>query len=311
MKKICRILSIVAVLVVGIVATILVVKAFNKSKDREIYATSVNFKTNAGAVEIYRENEIVLSKDLVTIKPADCALMPEFWFKKYGQSGETLIKGTTHKFEDSDKYILICRVKSGDTYYVEDRLTIDVVDTPRETTSFYIQKLNVNNLYIDEDVSLDKIVHIKQSSNSSVTVDCDEYVEYNNGILTPRKQGDSKITVILKDNNISICHKISLKINPSVVNAEVELQLTMGGQVLSGNVVEKQYSQFNFDIGYTLINLDRNQSIDCWTDSDVVEIVKYNSPTIRLRPLCRGTAVIYVVPVERPDLTFEIIVSII
>ncbi len=311
MKKICRNLSIVAMVIIIITAIILVVKAINKPRDKEIYATSVKFKTTAGAVEIYSQNKIVLSKDLVTIKPADCTLVPEFWFKRYGQSGETQISETTHKFEDEGKYILICRVKSGDTYYNEDRLTIDVVDTPRETTSFYIQKLNVSNLYIDEDIALDKIVGIKKSANSSITVECDENLKYNNGIITPLKQGDTKITIVLKDNDITICQEISLKINPSVVNAKVELKLTLGGQVLSDNVVEKKYSQYNFDIGYTLVNLDRNQAIDCWTDGDVVEVIKFNSPTITIKALRKGTTTLYVVPLERPDLTFEIIVSII
>ena len=186
-----------------------------------------------------------------------------------------------------------------------------MVDTPRETTSFYIQKLNVNDLYVDEDISLDKIAYIKRSSNSAVTVACDEHMLYNNGIITPTKEGDGLITVILKDNDVTICYDITLKIKPSIVNAVVELRLTLGGEVLTGYTVEKQYSPFNFDIGYTLINIDRNQAINCWTNSDVVEVVRYNSPTITLKPLRQGTATIYVVPLERPDLTFEIIVSII
>ena len=311
MKKICRILSTVAILGICITATVLIVKAVRKPKNKEIYATSVNFKTIAGAIEIYSENKIVLSKDLVTIKPADCTLEPEFLFKKYGQSGETKLEGKTHKFEDEGKYILICRVKSGDAYYVEDKLTIDVVNTIRETTSFYIQKSNVTNLYMDEDISLDKLAYIKRSSNSEVLVDCDACIEYNNGIITPIKEGDGLLTVMLKDNDITICYSIEVKINPSVVNAEVELKLTLGGVVLSSNIVEKEYSQFNFNIGYTLVNIDRNQAINCWTEGDVVEVVKYNSPTITLKPLRTGTTTIYVVPVERPDLTFEIIVSII
>ena len=93
MKKICRILSIVAVFAVGIVVTVLVIKAVRKPKNKEIYATSVNFKTIAKAIEIYSENKILLSKEMVTIKPADCTIEPEFLFKKYGQSGETKITG--------------------------------------------------------------------------------------------------------------------------------------------------------------------------------------------------------------------------
>ena len=204
MKKICRILSIGAILAICATATILIVKAIRKPKNKEIYATSVNFKTSIGAIELYGENCIVLSKDLVTIKPADCTLKPEFLFKKYGQSGETKIEDNTHKFEDEGRYILICRVKSGDTYYVEDRLTIDVVSTPRETTSFYIQKLNVTNLYMDEDVALDKLAYIKCSNNSSIGVACDEHVEYNNEIITPIKEGESKATILLVDNYIAI-----------------------------------------------------------------------------------------------------------
>ena len=146
MKKVCRILSIVAILVLGVVAIILIAKAISRPKNKEIYATSINFKTVAGAIELYGENKIVLTKDLVTIKPANCTVEPEFLFKRYGISGETEIKDETHKFEGEGKYILICRVKSGDTYYIEDRLTIDIVSTPRETTSFYTQKLNNVNL---------------------------------------------------------------------------------------------------------------------------------------------------------------------
>lgn len=311
MKKICRILSIVAMVVIATVATILIAKAVQKPKNKDVYVTSVSFKTSAGAVEIYRENKIVVSKDMVNIKPANCTVEPEFLFKKYGQSGETEISGNAHKFEDEGKYILICRVKSGDTYYKEDRLTIDVVNTPRETTSFYIQKLNVSNLYIDEDISLDKIASIKHSSNSRIAVDCDEHVQYNNGVITPLKQGDSKINVVLQDNYITICQEISFAVKPSVINAEVILKLTVGDEVLANNVVEKQYSEFSFDIGYTLVNLDRNQAIYCWTESDVVEVIKFNSPTIRLRALGKGSATVYIKPIERPDITFEIIVNII
>ena len=311
MKKICRILSIVAVFAIVITASILTIKAVRKPKNKEIYATSVNFKTIAKAIEIYSENEIILSKEIVTIKPSDCTIEPEFLFKKYGESGETEIKGITHKFESEGKYILICRVKSGDAYYVEDRLTIDVVNVPRETTSFYIQKLNITELYVDENVDLNKIVYVKRSNNSSIDVVCDEYVKYDDEVVMPIKEGGSEIIVLLLDNDIAICQEISINVKPSIINAKVELKLTLGGVVLENNVVEKEYSQFNFNIGYELINIDRNQSINCWTDSNIVEVVKYNSPTITLRPLSKGIATVYVVPIERPDLIFEIIVSII
>lgn len=311
MKKICRILSIVAVLVIVVTAIILVIKAVRKPRDKEIYATSIKFATSAGAIEIYGENKLVLSDDLVIISPSDCTVKPEFWFKKYGQSGETQINSDIHKFEDEGKYILICKVKSGNEYYIEDRLTIDVVSTPRETTSFYIQKLNVVNLYIDEDIKLDKVVDIRQSANSNIKVECDEYVGYDNGVITPLKEGNSTIKIVLCDNKVTICQEISFKINPSVINAQVELELTVGGEVLTSNVVEKEYSQYNFNIGYTLININRNQAINCWTESEVVEIVSYNSPTITLKPLNKGVATVYVMPEERPDLTFEIIVRII
>ena len=117
--------------------------------------------------------------------------------------------------------------------------------------------------------------------------------------------------MVLQDNYITICQEISFAVKPSVINAEVILKLTVGDEVLANNVVEKQYSEFSFDIGYTLVNLDRNQAIYCWTESDVVEVIKFNSPTIRLRALGKGSATVYIKPIERPDITFEIIVNII
>ena len=311
MKKICRNLSIVALVVIGITTAILIIVALRKTKDKEIYATDVNFKTMAESIEIYGENKIVVSSDLVNIKPANCTVEPEFLFKKYGQSGEIEIKDNYHKFEDVGKYILICRVKSGESYYVEDRLTIDVVNAPRETTSFYIKDVGVINLYLDESVELEELVTIKRGNNSSIEMIHNERVKYENGIINPIMEGACETAILLKDNNIVICQEITINVKPSVINAEVKLELTLGGEILESNVVEKQYSQFYFDIGYTLVNLDRNQAVECWTESSVVEVVRFNSPTIRLKPLSRGIAIVYVKPVERPDLIFEIIVSII
>ena len=310
MKKFCRILSIIALIAIFITSVILVVKVIRKPANKEVYATSVSFKTLAEAVEIYSENKIVITDEMVTIKPSNCTIAPEFLFKKYGQSGETAITDDVLKFESEGRFILICRVKSGDMYYVEDRLIIDVKHDPRETTSFYIQRLNITNLYIDENVSLNQIAYIKKSANSVVDVICDENVKYENGILIPLNEGKCQIVVVLMDNNVAICQEISINIKSSIINAEVELRLTLGGEVLDTNVIEKEYSQFNFDIGYKLINIDRNQAIDCWTEGGVVEVIKYNSPTITLKPLNKGTAVVYVKPLERPDLTFEIVVII-
>lgn len=311
MKKFCRILSVVCVIVVFATATIFIVKAVRKPRNKEIYATSVSFKSIAKAIEIYRNNEIIVGKDLVTIKPADCSVKPEFLFKKYGQSGETEIDGDTHKFENEGKYILICRVKSGADYYVEDRLTIDVVNSPRETTSFYIQKLNTSTLYVGENINLRQVAYIKRSNNSAVDVLSDEHIEYSDGVITPVKEGDFKITIVLLDNNIAICQQVSLKVKPSVINADVELKLTFDGNVLDSNLIEIELTPFNVDIGYTLTNLDENQVIDCWTDSGIVEVITFNAPTIRLHLRGKGVATVYVKPLQRPDLIFEIMITII
>ena len=312
MKNKCRILSIFVVSVLAVFLTICIAMIKNKKYNEEkiVYAETINFITLAGGIEIYEENELIISNDFVKVSPSDCTFFPSFSITKSGYEEEYINTGR-YTFSSCGKYTLKCSIKSNKNYYIHDSIVINVVDNPLSTTAMYIQKQPSLIRYVDDSVSLSSLVNMVYPVDSKVEIACNENVDLVNGNIVMLKEGVGSIDIFLTYENISICKNISFVIKPSLSESGVTLVLTYNGNIVENNRLEIAYSTLSISLSYELVNLYNNQFIECWTNSDIIEIVSYDAPLIVINALDVGEAIVYVRAEAFPEKVFEIVITII
>lgn len=312
MKRICRILSIgLGVLLIVILAVSISIIIKKSDKNKIIYAETIKFSTQIGSFEMLIDNELVLDVGSVKITPSNCSFQPTFTIKKSTEDDEITIVGNRYLFETAGKYTLYCKVKSGKNYDIKDSMTINVVSHITSNTSMYITKLPLQTFYVDEIVDLALLAEVKAPNSSEVILSGSEHISIQDGNIKAIKDGVATLDIKVSYENISIVETVSFIIKPKIQDTGIDLILSVNGNVLEQNTLEIAYSQFSFAIDYELTNLEHNQNITCWTDSNIINVVSFNAPIIVLKPLNIGTATIYVSPEAHPEVEFEIIITII
>ncbi len=310
MKIKCRILSVfvVAICLVVIIASIIVIK--NKKDDKQVYAESINFVGLAGGAELYIDNDLLIDEGLIIISPSNCTVKPEFAIKKSGEDEYTSIDTGKYCFDKAGKHILVCKVLKNKNYYIQDRITINVVEMPTESTSMYIKSLINTTMYEEDNIVISDIMEMLCPPSAEVNMVCSDNITLNNGIITALDAGYARVEVTIKNDNIIISKILPIIIKPKIVESAIRLQLSMGTNIFTNNEIEISLSKFNYSIIYELINSDK-QLINCWTDSNIVEVVSFNPMIIELKTISAGTATIYVSPLDFPDTIFEFVVNIV
>ena len=310
MKNKCRILSVfvIAVCLIAAVASIIVIK--NKQDKTVVYAKSINFVGLVGGAELYINNDLLIGEDLITVSPSNCTVKPQFEIKKSGDDNYQSIAAGKYSFEKEGKYILVCKALKNKNYYVQDKITINVVDRPQTTTSMYIMSQGNTTIYEEDTIFIDDIAEIVAPSGADIDMVCSENIILNNGLVTALNAGYATVEVIIKNDNIIISKIIPIIVKSKIVASEIQLQLSVGANILTSNEIEISLSKFNYAIAYKLLKTDK-QLINCWTDSNVVEVVSFNPMTIELKTITAGTATIYVSPLDYPDTIFEFVVRIV
>lgn len=311
MKRKCRILSIFVVTVLAAIVLVCVIKTLTKSKKEQIYAEAITFTTDISSMEVCIDNELMVDKSMVQVLPSNCTQKVEFTIMKSSVGVENVIVGNKVSFNDIGKHILTCKIKANKDYYIKDTINITVVETPTSTTSMYIKKLTSKTLYVEDRVLLSSLVDIKCPSLAKIEPNCSEHFMYENGYITAINNGVGTIDIKVIYNNLIIFESVSFVVKPKIIESEIDLILSVDGTVVENNIIETQYSPFNLAINYQLTKTEQNQTINCWCNSSVVEVVSYNSPIIELKILTTGTATIYVSPADYPNIIFEIIVTIV
>ena len=311
MKRKCRNLSIAVVSVLFVVVFVCMVAIFNKPKGAIIYADTINFTTTIGSFEMFIGNELVLNESLVQINPSNCSVKPKFTIRKSGEDEERDITTNRYLFSEAGKYILTSKVKVDKDHYISDNINITVVNIITEDTSMYIDKLPLQTVYVEEEIELTKLAKLHYPILGEIKVSCSEHITYSQGKINAIKDGAASIDVIIKYENLIIMETIPLIVKAKVEDTGTNLIVSVGGNIVENNRLELTYSQFSFAINYELTNLEHNQEINCWTDSDIVSVISYNAPTIVLKPLSFGEAIIYVSPIDHPSIVFEIIITIV
>jgi hypothetical protein len=312
MKKICRNLSVCLGVVAILILAISVILIINKEKSSKIvYAQTIRFCTSIGSFEMLIDNELILDETLVEITPSDCSFKPVFSIKKSTEDDEISIVGNKYKFETAGKYTLYCKVASGSDYYVKDSININVVSSPTQNTSMYISNLPLQTFYVEDIIDLLNIVDIKSPDLSKIMIYGSEHILIENGIIKAVKDGVATLDILLDYNHIMIMGTVSFVIKPSIQDSGVGLKLSVDGNVLTKNTLEVQHTTFYNSINYELTNLEHNQNITCWTDSDLLTVISYDAPTIIFATTGVGDAIIYVSPKAHPEIVFEIVITII
>lgn len=311
MKTKSRILSISVISILLLAACIVVIVVAKSNTDKPQYATSIEFASISGSVEMYIDNKLIIHEDLVEVSPLNCTFKPEFTIKKSGNSESVSVTAGGYVFSSSGKYTLECKVKSSKSNYIKDSIIITVVDTPSENTVMYIKSLPIGTFYIDDKLNINEIIETKHPSSAEIRITCSENIEYKDGEICAKDCGFAKVEIRLIYDGIIIVKDVELNIMPKLNKEDFEFKLSVGGSVLETNKIQVNISQFNFVINYELLYMDDEQEILCWTTGESVEIISFNAPTIIFKTLNTGETIIYVSPLDYPSVVFEILVSIV
>ena len=308
MKNFCRILAICVASVVLVIAGILVVNALRQPKGKILYATDVEFLTLSGGMEMLIDNDLVLDQSMVKISPQNCEFAPEFTVKKFGAIKESSVTDGKVVFTETGRYTISCKVKSSESNYVVDKITIKVVDEPNDSTAMYVTKLDFD-IKVGQSIALNEVAQIYPMGKVSKIV-CSENVEYSNETVTAINLGDATIDIFVTSDNLTISKRICFTVAEGVGVGDVGLKLKIGETEIVDNIVEIEMSNFNFAISYEIVGID-TQNILCSTDGDILSVISYNAPEIILKPLNLGETMIHIVLVEDESIQFDIVIRII
>jgi len=305
----CRILSVFIVIISAVVISISTIVINHKQDNETIYAESINFVGNISAADIYINNALVIDNGLINVEPNNCTLKPELEIKKRGGESKSISMGKYY-FDEEGIYTLTCKALKNKAYYIKDTIKITVVESLNEDVSMYIKHKSNNIFYVEDTINLSQVAEIVGPENAEMDLRCSTNLLLNNHEITAIGEGYAKIDVILSYNNIKILNTIPLIIRPKAEGSDILLKLTSYGDVLQENEIQITKSKFNFAIVYELIGIDKQQ-INCWTDSDIIQIISFDSMMIEVKTFSVGDAVIYVSPVDYPQVVFEIVVKIV
>lgn len=308
MKR-CRILSIVIIAISIISVVISIIMIANKNKDKPVYATSINFVGNLKGAEILIDNDLVLDTRLIKIEPSNCSFKPEFTIRKSGDTSEKNITTSTYKFTEEGRYVLNCKIKAGKNYYIDDKITITTVNIPSETTSMYIIPNTTKVMYVDEVLKFDKFVKISAPTNAKLDITYTNHITMVDNNIIALNDGMAIVNLTLTYDNLSITKSFDIIVRPKTHESSIGLELTIGINAITDYVVNISNSNMNIILGYTLTNTD-NQLINCWTESNIIEIEKYTPDGIVINPKSSGTAIMYISPEDYPSRVFEITINI-
>lgn len=308
MKLKCRILSIIITGALFIATFICCIIVFNKDTDEIIYATNIGFNGIVGGVELCIDNELLLNNDMVSIEPSNCTEQPIFTIKKYGDDDETEIKNNKYSFDDLGRFILKCKIRSSEKYYVTDTISITVVDSPTDNTYMYIDAKD-RLMYVDDVVPITELATIVAPNNSYIDISCSDNLRIVDNNITAIKDGTGFVSVIIEYNKIKIYKTFNLVIKPKTVDSDIQLKLYYGGNILTNNVLEINSLEYYIAINYTLINID-SQLINCWTNDNIVDIVSFNPDTLIICPESCGETTVFISPLGYEHIVFEITIKV-
>ncbi len=310
MKKKCRILSIIVVIILLGAVIGLTIFIINKPNKKTTYAESIAFVSDSQGFELLISNSLIINDNMVTVTPNDCSFKPEFTIKKYNSKNEIPIVNNKHNFETSGRYIFTCKVKKSANDYAKDTILITVVDAPTINTNMYITRVVPPEIYVEDKINISSLCECIYPANAKLDIICDEYLYYDGEYIVASKSGIGHFDVLLTYDYITIGKSFSVYIAPKLVESDIRLELNYNGFPLTSNNIEVNSAELLVSINYNLTHLI-NQSINCWTDSNLLQINSYDTPIIQFKPLSTGTATIYVSPVNHSHLIFEIVVTII
>ncbi len=308
-----RILSIFVVSIVFLAVVCISVFIFTRpKKDKTQYATDIEFVTMIGEIEISIDNYIVVDDSMVKILPNNCEFDPEFTVKEYGQSEDSavIIDNGKYLFNKECKYTLSCRVKSSAYNYVKDSIVINVVEDITAETDMYILPINYGDIYVEDVVFVNELINIKAPSQAVISIIGSEHFEITENLIKVIDEGDGSLDVYVTYDNFTISTSIEVDVKPKITINNTNIVITYRGNIVDNNIVEVDYTPLSDSFNYKIPNMDTNQEIDCWTDSNLLQIVRYNSPTVVFKTLGVGTANIYISPIKYPNVIFEIIIVI-
>jgi len=311
MKRICRNLSIALGVVLGAILVVILFRVFNKSNNKTVYAESINFTTKVGSFNVIIDNALILNDNIVEITPTNCAFKPIFTIKLDGSDEETLINGNCYIFDTLGKHALIAKVQSGDNHYIKDSIYINVTNTPSENTSMYIGNLLKTSMKVGDKLDINTLLDIKYPTSANLKVECNDNIEVAQNQIIAINEGMANINVYITYDNITISKNISFNIKPKEEIGDIELILWIDNEEVDCNNVQIEYSPTSTLINYELTNLGENQDIYCWTESNIIQVSSYFTPTIIIKPLSTGEAVVHIRSLHDSNVEFDIIISII
>lgn len=308
MKLKCRILSIIVTSALFIATLICCIIALNKQKDEIVYADNVCFDGIIGGIELYIDNDLLLSDNMVKVEPSNCTKQPLFTIKKYGDDNETQITNNKYTFDDIGRFILKCKIPSSEKYYVTDTISITVVDSPTDNTYMYIDAKD-KLMYVDDVISLTDLATIVAPNNADINISCSKNLQIIDNNIVAINTGSGSVSIVIEYNNIKIHKTFNIVIKPKTVASDIQLRLYYGASVLTNNIMEINSLEYDVAINYMLLNID-NQLVNCWTSDNVVEIISSNPDALIIRPKTCGETIVYVSPLEYENIVFEVIIKV-
>ena len=304
-----RILSIaiIAIGVITVASSVIIIACKNHNKP--IYATSINYIGSTKGAEILIDNELVLDASLIKIEPSNCTFKPEFSIRKSGENSEKSITESKYTFAQIGTYVLSCKIKAGKNYYINDKITLTVVNNPSETTSMYIIPNYTKIMYLDDELNLDEFADIVSPTGSKIDVNCTPNVVFRNNKIVATGEGMASVTLTITYDSISVCKAFNIIVRPKIDESEVGLELTIGATPVTNNIININSGDGNIIVDYILTNIDE-QEIDCRVDGDAVTVEDCYVPTIILKPEKAGQAILYITSVKCPSVTFEITINV-
>lgn len=312
MKKKCRILLIfvsIILLSAGIVFSFITYNKFKSGKI--IYATDIHFNSGARNYEILIDNSIVLTKDVVSITPANYSLEIEFEITKlYTDNKEsTIVKNNTiYTFADTGKYKIACiAISKYNKAPIYDYIYITVVDTPTNTTTMHIEN-KASTILQGENYNLNNLFNIIKPAIATVDLSTNNKLLLNNNQVTALNEGVGEFYVKINYYSLIIYKEVKLNIEPSTNLNNLSVSITYNSNIyLNNDIIPISKSNYNIVLNYTINNYN-NQEILC--NGEGIDVVSALSPSIVIRPLDIGRHTLCITPLDFQNISFMFILEV-
>ncbi len=317
MKRKCRILLIFVVIGLISVGVFFCLLAYNKHKSRNkaIYATSIQFIEGARNYEVCIDNSIILTKDIITTTPFNYSLDIIFEVEKVYNPNEIppveIELDVPFNFSTTGKYRITCKAISGPEKdnVITDYIYISVVAEPTSTTTMYIKDKQAS-ITVGETLNLDKIVNIAKPAIAEMSITCNENISCANNKVTAINKGAGKLDIKLKYYNLIICDTVVINIKPIIEASDLSLSVIYGKNTYTNNdIITITKSNYSINLNY-IINNCENQEVICWSDNGL-QIVSTFSSLIIVNASSIGEFNVFISPKDYPDIVFKIVLDII